>query len=164
MKTVETALSKDLNSKVAHLPKRFYLGNNRSVAGGMVFMSLPSFDCNWYWSFGYLGNRDCHYHLEGIEKDKNLHMFDKVKAHFGSSLTITDDKDLWLFCEISLTIYTLKKTAELFYMGGSHTTTNPDKDLLKNDEYYNHIVSVLIPAQILSLYKMLAKYPAAFRN
>jgi hypothetical protein len=144
-----------LNERMAKHPKNFRMG---VVDGRGILLRRPSFDCKWYWSFGYLGNSQCHYHLDGIESDQNKHMFDKLKLHFGDSLTITDDRDLWKFCEISLTIYTLKKTADLCHTGGSHTTTNPGAELLKNADWYRHIVEVLIPAQIDELYKVLEKY------
>jgi hypothetical protein len=90
-------------------------------------------------------------------------MFDQLKIMFGESLTIPD-ASLWTFCEIVKTIYTLKKAAEVFYLGGSHTSQNPDKDTLKNPEYVEHINAVLIPMQIHSMYKILAECGAADYN
>lgn len=149
------AYANALNARVEAHPKNFHMGvvNRRAI-----FLRRPSFDCKWYWSFGYLGNSQAHYHLNGVESDKNKHMFDKLKLHFGSSLTITRDEDLWKFCEISQTIYTLKNMAELNHIGGSHTTSNPCKDLLQNADWYRHIVEVLIPAQVDALYAILEKY------
>lgn len=28
-----------------------------------IALYAPTFDCGWYWGFGYLGNKNCHYHL-----------------------------------------------------------------------------------------------------
>lgn len=128
--------------------------------GCSIFFRVPSFDCDW--SFGYLGNSQCHFHLDGLtvmnEDCANLNMFDQLKKFFGDSLTITDDKDLWTFCELSKTIYTLKATAELFHRGGSHYTSNPDANSIKNPEIENHINGVLIPSQIRHLWTILDKY------
>lgn len=167
MTTQPNAFSNDLNAKVAAFPANFRLG---SVHGRGILFRRPSFVCNWYWGFGYLGNRDCHYHLDSLytfdwqNKDmQNKNLYDQLKLHFGDTLTITDDRDLWKFCEIVRTIYTLRKTAELYHLGGSHFTTNPDAELLKNPEEWKRINEVLIPAQFASLYTILAKYPHEYR-
>jgi hypothetical protein len=148
-------LANELNALMEQYPKNFRMG---AKYGRGVLLRRPSFDCEWYWGLGYLGNSETHYHVDGVESDQYKHLFDRIKLHFGDSLTITDDKDLWTFCEIMISLYTLKATAELLYRGGSHTTTNPDKELLKNEEMYLHFVKVLIPAQIASLYAVLKKY------
>lgn len=106
-----------------------------------------------------LGNLDNHFHLDSLDfmdsKLSNKNLFDQIKAFFGNSLTITDDKALWKFCEVAKTIYTLKRTAELFRLGGSHYSTNPDKEALQIPEYVKHINEVLIPLQIRTLYGIL---------
>ena len=38
------------------------------VDGNTIYLSSPSWDCGWYWGFGYLGNKDCHYHIDGLTK------------------------------------------------------------------------------------------------
>ena len=151
-----TAQSNKLNAMMAHLPAKFYMGNRD---GERIYLSRPSFDCNWYWGFGYLGNRNCHYHLNGVTEGKNINFRDAVLAHFGDSFVIKDERDVWTFSEIVLTIYTLKDTAELFHLGGSHMTTNPDAATLKaKGEWLTEINEVLIPRQIEELYKILLKY------
>lgn len=149
------AISRDFKNTL----KDFRIG---TMDGRAIFFRVPSFDCDRYWGFGYLGNSQCHFHLDSLHtmnKDcSNLHMFDQIKKFFGESLTITDDNDLWKFCELSRTIYTLKSTAELFHMGGAHVTHNPDINSLKNPEMENYINVVLIPSQIRHLWTILDKY------
>ncbi len=149
-----TAQSNTLNDRMAHLPAKLYIGNHN---GERIYLSRPSFDCDWYWywGFGYLGNRNCHYHLNGVDEGKNINFRDALLAHFGESFIIKNDAAVWKFAEIVLTIYTLKKSAELFHLGGSHMTTNPGAAMLKNAEWEREINEVLIPAQILELYKIL---------
>lgn len=126
-----------------------------AMDGRSIFLSVPTFDCGWYWGFGYLGNSQCHFHLDSLDSmDSSLvnkNMYDQLKLLFGDSLTIADGK-LWKFCEVVQTIYTLKKAAEVFGRGGSYYTSNPDAELLKNQEWVNHINYVLIPAQINTLF------------
>ena len=148
-----------LNNMMQGFPQNFRMGVNN---GRGVMLRRPSWDCDWYWGFGYLGNSQVHYHLSSMDSlnpeltRKNL--FDQLKTHFGDSLTITNDKDLWAFCEVVSTIYVLKQAAELYGRGGSHYTTNPDAELLKNEAEADRINTVLIPAQIASMYAILAKY------
>lgn len=156
--------SSELNAMMETYPDKFRLGND-PVTGRSVFMSRPSFDCEWYWGFGYLGNLDCHFHLSSLHTmynsvPENMHLFDQMKKFFGDSLTIKDDRDLWTFVEVVLTIYTLRKTADLFYMGGSGATYNPLQFTLKDagSDMYKTINESLIPQQIAAMYAVLAKY------
>ena len=81
-----------------------------------IFLSPPSWECNWFWGFGYLGNANCHYHLSGLSKDCNL--FKGIKNHFGDSFIIKDDKDIWTFVELIQTFYHLQESAEVCHSGG----------------------------------------------
>jgi hypothetical protein len=109
-----------------------------------IYLSAPSWDCGWYWGFGYLGNRDCHYHLNGLNRNKNL--FDAIKEHFQESIFDRADNHLWTFCELAQTAYTLKEAAEVLGRGGSHYTTNPCTDVIKNKEEVERINGVVLPA------------------
>lgn len=126
--------------------------------GRVVMLRVPSFDCGWYWGFGYLGNSHCHFHLDHLEsmdpKLANENLYDQLIGLFGDSLTIPREK-LWTFCEIVKTVYTLKEAAEVFGRGGSHYTKNPDKDALTIPEYVDRINNELIPMQIRSLWELL---------
>lgn len=149
-----SAQSNKLNDMMEHLPANLYIGN---ANGERIYLSRPSFDCDWYWGFGYIGNSRCHYHLDGISKYQNINFRDALLAHFGDSFIIKDDKAVWQFAEIVLTIYALKQAAELFHLGGSHMTTNPAGDTLKKKDWENEINNELIPRQIAELYKILLK-------
>ena len=120
---------------------RFLIGE---VDKEKIYLSAPSWDCDWYWGFGYLGNNNCHYHIDGL--DKNTHMFDALKNHFGDSLRIKDDNNLWTFCELMQTFYTLKETARVLKLGGSHYTSNPISSIIKNEEEAERINKVVMPA------------------
>lgn len=129
-------------------PKKIYLGENHQ--GEKIYMTRPSWDCNWYWGFGYIGHRYLHIHLNRLG---NSNMFNNIKTYFQSF--ILSDKEIWTFCEIVQTIYSLRHIAEVFNGGGSHYTNNPCKELLTKPEWYNHINKVLIPQLIDEMYKVL---------
>jgi hypothetical protein len=36
--------------------------------GEKVYLSQHSWDCDWYWGFGYVGNAKCNFHFDGLLK------------------------------------------------------------------------------------------------
>lgn len=145
---------------ISNLPKKFYLGTDRREK---FFLLRPEWECDWYWSLCQIVSNKTWTHLNHIShinpKCGDQCLFDQLKNTFGNSLSITDDHDLWTFTEIVQTLYTLRKSAEVFYRGGSHISENPDAKLLKCAIAVNKINNVLIPTQIKSLYEILSKYP-----
>jgi len=132
-----------------------------------IFLSPPSWDCDWYWGFGYLGNSQCHYHVDGLTthewydvekkcfRSEKMNLFDGFKKHFGDSLKVTD-KQLWTLCELFKTFYALKETAEVLGRGGSHYTTNPIADRIKNPAEVQRINEIVLPELFDEIYKILA--------
>ena len=125
-----------------------------------IYISKPTFNCNWYWSFGCLENRREHYHL--IEYQEKSHSFrlsdnslklitEKRRKDMHDCLLEDYDlspqinENLWLFCELALTIYKLKGVAEMYYIGGSNVTTNPCKDIIKDIVRYEDINFHILP-------------------
>jgi len=125
---------------------KVFLGSNESK--GRIYLSAPSWDCGWYWGFGYLGNRNCHYHLDGIGKKENLNLFDILKKHFAAEDFIFkgNDNELWTFCELVKTTYTLRETAEVLGRGGSNYLKNPCKNLITNKDETKRINEIVLPA------------------
>lgn len=109
-----------------------------------VFITKPQWACDWYWAMGYLGNKNEHYHLENYDNGRNTNMYDALKEDYVLSEKI--EKNLWVFCELMTTAYTLKKVAEVYHLGGSHYTENPVIDLLKNPDENKRLNEVVLPA------------------
>lgn len=135
-------------------PKNIYLGT--TLQGDKLYLRRPSWDCDWYWGFGYVGNKDLHTHLNYLHPDKIIWKLEEVFTE--DSFIIKDRADYWLFCECVTSIYQLRKTAELFYRGGSHVGNNPIREELQDLELYTKINSELIPKLIDEMYKVLEKY------
>lgn len=142
---------------------KMLLGQND---GQNIYLSPPSWDCGWYWGFGYIGNNNCHYHLEGLKKidtydfeakkfnTKIVDLHTGLIEHFGDTLKIKTS-DLWSFVELVETAYHLRETAEILGRGGSHYTTNPCKDLIINKEETERINNVVLPQIFEEIYKIL---------
>lgn len=123
-----------------------------------IYLSPPSWNCSWYWGFGYLGNKGCYYHVDGLNRYENINLFDAFKKHFDKgTFIVKSDKDLWTLCELFETFYTLKETAEVLGRGGSYYTTNPCKDLIVNQDEVNRINEVILPAIFDEIYLILER-------
>lgn len=142
-----------------------YLGK---VDGENIYLTAPSWNCEWYWGFGYLGNKDRHYHVDGLGKiskynfDKKVfeyefvNLFDGFKRHFDEgTFIVKSDHDLWTLCELFQTFYQLKHTAEMYHLGGANYTTNPCRELLKNEDEWKRINEVVLPNVFDEIYKIL---------
>jgi len=151
---------------LSNYPAKVLLGENN---GEKIYLSAPSWDCGWYWGFGYLGNRNCHYHVEGLKKIEKynfeksvreyefVNLYDGFKKHFGDTFTVKLDKDIWTLAELFSTMYDLKNIAEVYNRGGAHYTTNPCASLIKNSAEVHRINTVVLPAIFEEIYKILLR-------
>jgi len=121
--------------------KKVFFGTDKQ--GERIYLSKPSWDCGWYWGFGYLGTKDMHYHLSGYQKGRNIDIHSALLEDYKLNPMIK--KNLWVFCELVLTAYSLKKTAEVLGRGGSHITTNPLACIIKNEDEVKRINEVVLP-------------------
>ena len=105
---------------------KIYLGN--TTQHGKLYLSKHSWDCGWYWGFGYIGNSRLHMHIDSLinsEYDVNL-LFDK-------GTPITQDQ-LWIIRDLFKQAYALKAAAEVYQYGGHQTTKPGMTDCIKNLE------------------------------
>ena len=136
--------------KIINGKEKFLLGTVKG-SNERVYMSLPKWSCGWYWSFGYLGNNNCHYHLDGYQSGplfndkRNINMYDALKNDYKLAPQI--EENLWQFCEQALTIYTLKEAAEVMGRGGSHMASHSERSFIIGNcgEYAENINNVVLP-------------------
>ena len=120
--------------------------------GETVRLARPSWDCGWYWGFGYIQNRNLHTHFDSFDRENNRNLHDSIKQRFtGWGLT---DADTWTFCELIKTFYALKETAEVLGRGGSHYTKNPLAELIKNPAEVERINGEIMPALFDAIYTL----------
>lgn len=151
---------------------KLYLGR---VNNKRIYLSKPSWDCGWYWGFGYLGNSRCHYHVSGLkekityfrDKDDNPRrevvtkcLFLGFKEHFDNgSFIVKDEKDIWKLCELFETYYKLKETAAILYKGHCNIADeSPLVDVIKDVDYAYKINNVILPKVFDEIYKVFDKY------
>lgn len=132
-------------------PQKTFLG---TVDNESIYLTAPSWDCGWYWGFGYLGNRNSHYHVDGLMDDKT-NLDDGFKKHFGDSFLIKES-DIWVFAELFKTFYILKETAELFGRGATYTG-NPIRDIILNTSEVERINTIVLPAIFSEIYKVIER-------
>lgn len=145
-----------LGKKKSHAFEKdvYLLGMDES--GIYYWLEEPSWDCEWYWGFGYVETYtenmfpeesediESHSHFDSMFFNGPSHGYDNFKAFFEES--VLTDSELWNFLELMKTAYTLKEAAEVFYRGGSNYSENSCREILKDKEAYNHINQVLLPA------------------
>ncbi len=119
--------------------KRIFLGINND--GENIYYYSPTWDCGWYWGFGYLGNKNTHYHLKSLIEGSS---FDNIKSHFSEKFVIKNS-NIWVFLELVKTAYSLKETAEILGRGGSHITKNPLSDIIVNKDEVTRINKIVLP-------------------
>ena len=105
---------------------KIYLGNTTQC--GRLYLSKHSWDCGWYWGFGYIGNNSCHMHIDslmGAEYD--------IRSIFDKGSPITQNQ-WWIIRDLFKQAYALQKAADVYRHGG-HQTSNPGMtDCIKNLE------------------------------
>lgn len=138
--------------KTTIFDEKVYIGSDSD--GAREYLAEPSWDCDWYWGFGYLQNKNIHHHVDTLNKNKNL--YDALTEYYGDTLVLKE-KDLWTFCELMSTFYALKETAEVLGRGGAHYTTNPCAEIITNKEEAKRINDVVMPALFDTIYKLFKK-------
>tara|TARA_R100001198_G_scaffold81560_1_gene54459 strand:+ start:797 stop:1291 length:495 start_codon:yes stop_codon:yes gene_type:complete len=141
--------------------KNTYFFGTRKKDEAKIFIYMSQFNCGWYWSFGYLGNNDEHYHLDNYQNEQVFHKKEDGKYFHGTikrnkclydclledySLKDNIKQNLWKFCELALSIYKIKDYSEMLHIGGAHMTNNPCSKIIKNNEEYIRINELVLPA------------------
>lgn len=123
----------------------YLLGKDKE--GINYWLEEPSWDCGWYWGFGYVETytnntnpskaRDIssHQHFDSLFLKGNKCAYDMFKGFFAET-PLTND-EIWELVDYMYTFYTLRETAELFEYGYSHQTERAKIESLKNKDQHN---------------------------
>jgi hypothetical protein len=82
-----------------------------------IYLTKHTWDCDWYWGMGYLGNNNMHYHFEEYLDGKHFNISDVFR------LTIITQNDWYKILEYFKQAYALKEAYEVYYRGGAHITS-----------------------------------------
>lgn len=139
-----------------HGKKHYLIGKDN--IGQEHYLEAASFDCNWYWGWGYLhvfsNPRDparsadiCqHWHFSKFFEQSSINAYDAFKDFFKE--TVLTDNEIWQLVDYMCSFYTLRKSAELFHLGNSHYTGKASIEELHNTEIEDYINNKAIPAII----------------
>lgn len=123
--------------------------------GKKYWLEAPSWDCNWYWGFGYVetytnNNRpdlsrdiSSHQHFDGLFFNRKKNGYEAFKEFFKSSTLIDDE--IWQLCDYMKTFYTLRETAEIMGRGYSYFTERAKLETIKDIDMVKKINEIMLP-------------------
>lgn len=133
--------------------------------GIKYWLEAASFDCGWYYGFGYVetytNNRnperskdiESHQHYDGLilnGRSPSPEEFKKVLP-----TTPLKDDEIWKLNELMRTFYTMRAYMDLIYKGSSNITRNNCYDVIKNDGEWLRLKDEAMPALFKEIYKLL---------
>ena len=133
----------------------YYLGIRRED-NEPVYLKKPSWDCDWYWGFGYLSSYSVFTHFDCVILKQPYSSFSAFKDYFVE--TPLSDDDIWVLCDYMLTYYTLKKSAELFRHGNSWQTSRATIDCIADKTLEDRINKEMLPALFKKIDELFSKY------
>jgi hypothetical protein len=116
---------------------KIFLGKLKSNAGTSadgenVWLTKHEWSCNWYWSLGWIGNKNCHFHFDSLLYIENGNGGVKYTASELFESTNISDNEWWVMRDLFVQAYALQKAAQIYRCGGSQTTVVGVTDVLKD--------------------------------
>ena len=112
--------------------EKFYL-LGQDTDGVKYWLVAPSWDCGWYWGFGYVQtftknsnpatarDIDSHQHADGVLIGKNAgngeYVHNPIDAAILAGGATFDEREGWELGELFHQFYSLKEAAEIFHRG-----------------------------------------------
>lgn len=122
--------------------KRIYLGKvlknydpKACIADESIYLTKHSWDCGWYWGFGYIGNSQLHTHFNSSFLNAS-ESYD-IKKIFAS--TKIKQNEWWVIRDLFIQAYALKECAAVYRYGGHQTTLKSVTDIIRNKEIEDKI-------------------------
>lgn len=135
--------------------ERYFLGKRRDD-NELVYLLKPSWDCDWYWGFGYLESKHIFSHFNSDILKEQKCSFDNFKDYFVE--TPLSDDDIWILCDYMMTFYKLRDVAEVFRHGNSWQTQRATIDCLVDKDLENKINKELLPSLFKKIDELFKKY------
>ena len=124
-------IKKEIKENQCYNPEK----DNLCILGERLSFTKHTWDCNWCWEFGYIGNKDLHCHAEVFIKEL---LWADVNEVFEKSI-FKSNNEFWNFKDLLKQAYTLQKCAEVYRNGGNCSTDKDITDIIQNKEMENKI-------------------------
>ena len=133
--------------------EHYLLGINQD--GEHVYLEKESWDCGWYWGFGYLHtftndrqptrsvDISSHTHFDSTFLNGPDSAYDSFRKYFKE--TVLSGNEIWELVDLMTTAYTLKKTAMILNHGYSYYTERAKISDLKDKELEDKINHEFLP-------------------
>lgn len=130
----------------------------KDADGTKYFLLQPSWDCEWYWGFGYVRTytnnanpqrskyMKSHQHFDGLFFNNSGEDCLRLYQRFFAPPYVLSRNDTWKLLELMKSAYIAQKYAEMLFVGGAYLTTNPVADIIKCKEEWERINQEIIPA------------------
>ena len=142
--------------------KKVYL-LGKDLDGTMYWLEAPSWDCDWYWGFGYVETYTynsrpdkshdilSHRHIDstfmGEIGENGEYVYNIFNAPLLKGGTTFTEKEGWELSELFEQYYTLKEASDMFHIGGSHISSTAVKhDSEECKRMYDYINKTMMPA------------------
>jgi len=160
-------MTKQIQKQKSHaFSKDIYL-LGKDKYGDYLWLEAGSWDCNWYWGFGYVetytNNKkphlakdiQSHSHVDGyiFEKDENGSFISHWNEQPNLEESTLTENESWEFSDLMKSFYTLRKTAEIYHQGNAHLSSG--KLSLKNQQAEKRINEKEIPKIMQRIYEIL---------
>ena len=126
------------------------------INGTKHYLQIASWDCEWYWGFGYIISKYSWLHFDTLFLNNGGYVEEFKKFFIKTPLT---DNEIWELLGYMKEFYVLKEYAELLKHGNYITSsakhvldTQFEHDNLKE---YERINKVILPTLFEKIYKML---------
>lgn len=139
--------------------KEIYLLGTDSE-GTKYFLESPSWDCGWYWGFGYIETYTNNRCIE-LSRDISSHQHaDNFYSKWCEGILVNktfDDSEKWALCELFQNFYTLRNLADAQHSNGKEgnfTSVNHGfnyKNLIKEGLNINKDCIPFVMAKIISI-------------
>ena len=107
------------------------------IDGEQCYLYKHTWDCDWYWGFGYVGNSKSHYHFDSFLKDTKY-----TPDDLSSECNFTEN-EWWVIRDMFVQVYALKKCAEVYRYGGHQTSKSGVTDTILSTDMCTRLNSDL---------------------
>jgi len=114
------------------MSNKVYLGMEEETKS-KLYLEKHSWDCNWYWGFGYLDSSFMHFHFDSVMPNKSNNEFLTFNI-FEKPVRIKLKKGFngWLLMELFEQAYILRHAADMYSIGSAGITEARDKGVSKD--------------------------------